>query len=181
MAIGVWIRGFTTLLRPVVAVNGTFLKGKNKGTMFVVCCMDVNNNIYPPASGYGDSENDASWSWFLIELHDVIGEPPELVIISNRHKSIEKAVRTIFSNSLYGNCIFHLSLNMRAKFKNDKVQKFFFKAAKAYQVLEFESYIQGASKVNVDAVAYAMEGNMEKLARVDFPGRWYSILTTNIA
>ncbi|TXG48698.1 hypothetical protein EZV62_024573 [Acer yangbiense] len=139
--------GFTTSLRPVVAVDGTFLKGKNQGTMFVACCMDGNNQIYPLAFGYGDSENDASWSWFLTELHDVIGEPLELVIISDRHKSIEKAVRTVFSNSLHGNCIFHLSQNIRAKFKNDKVQKFFFKAAKAYRVSEFESYMQEKREV----------------------------------
>ncbi|KAK3189599.1 hypothetical protein Dsin_029160 [Dipteronia sinensis] len=101
VAIDAWIRGFTTSLRPVVAVDGTFLKGKYQGTMFVACCMDGNNQIYPLAFGYGDSENDASWSWFLTELHDVIGEPPELVIISDRHKSIEKAVRTVFSNSLH--------------------------------------------------------------------------------
>ncbi|KAK0593323.1 hypothetical protein LWI29_034749 [Acer saccharum] len=149
--------------------------------MFVACCMDGNNQIYPLAFGYGDSENDASWSWFLTKLHDVIGEPPELVIISDRHKSIEKAVRTVFSNSLHGNCIFHLSQNIRAKFKNDKVQKFFFKAAKAYRVSEFESYMQEVSKVKADAVAYAMEAYVEKWARAHFPGRRYSIMTTNIA
>ncbi|KAK3195742.1 hypothetical protein Dsin_027052 [Dipteronia sinensis] len=142
--------------------------------------MDGNNQIYPLAFGYGDSENDASWSWFLTELHDVIGEPPELVTISDRHKSIEKAVRTVFSNSLHGNCIFHLSQNMRAKFKNDKVQKFFFKAAKAYRVSEFENYMQEVSKVKANAVAYAMEANVEKWARAHFPGRRYSIMTTNI-
>ncbi|KAK3207023.1 hypothetical protein Dsin_021069 [Dipteronia sinensis] len=143
--------------------------------------MDGNNQIYPLAYGYRDSENDTSWSWFHIELHDVIGEPIELVIISNRHKSIEKAIRTVFSNSLHGNCICHLSQNMRAKFKNDKVQKFFFKVSKAYRVLEFESYMQEVSKVKADVVAYAMEANVEKWARAHFPGRQYSNMTTNIA
>ncbi|KAK2646763.1 hypothetical protein Ddye_021958, partial [Dipteronia dyeriana] len=59
MATGAWISGFTTSLRPLVVVDGTFLKGKSQGTMLVACCTDGNNQVYPLAFRYGDLENDA--------------------------------------------------------------------------------------------------------------------------
>ncbi|KAK9177329.1 hypothetical protein WN944_029350 [Citrus x changshan-huyou] len=61
MAIGSSLRRFSSSIRPVIAVDGTFVNGKYKGTMFIATCKDGNNQIYPLAFGVGDSENDASW------------------------------------------------------------------------------------------------------------------------
>ena len=41
VAIGAWIIGFIISLWSMVAINGTFLKSKNQGTMFVAVCMMV--------------------------------------------------------------------------------------------------------------------------------------------
>jgi hypothetical protein len=62
IAMGASIRGFCDAMRPVIALDGTFLKGKYFGTMFVAACQDGENQIYPLAFGMGDSENDASWT-----------------------------------------------------------------------------------------------------------------------
>ncbi|XP_024179315.1 uncharacterized protein LOC112185307 [Rosa chinensis] len=59
MAIGASIRGFHDCMRPVIARDGTFLKGKYFGTMFVAACQDGENQIYHLAFGVVDSENDA--------------------------------------------------------------------------------------------------------------------------
>ena len=61
MASGSSLRGFTSYIRPVIAVDGTFMKGKYKGTLFIATSLDDNNQLYPVALGVGDSENDASW------------------------------------------------------------------------------------------------------------------------
>ena len=60
MSIGTFLTGFRTSIRPVVAVDGTFLKTKYLGTLFIAACKDGNNQIYPLAFGIGDSKNDAS-------------------------------------------------------------------------------------------------------------------------
>ena len=60
MAIGGCIHGFISSIRPVIAIDGTFLKGKFKGTLFIATALDGNNQLYPVAFGVGDSENDAS-------------------------------------------------------------------------------------------------------------------------
>ena len=47
-------------MRPVIVVNGTFLKGKYWGTMFVAIVQYDNEQAYLLAFGCGDSESNAS-------------------------------------------------------------------------------------------------------------------------
>ena len=77
-------RGFLSSIRPVIAVDGMFLKGKYRGSMFVVAANDGNNQIYPLAFGIMDSENDQSWCLFTTKLRSYIGEVPDLVFIFDR-------------------------------------------------------------------------------------------------
>ena len=74
MVIGSSLRGFSSFIRPIIAVDGTFLKEKDKGTMFTATCKDGNNHIYPLAFSVDDSENDTSWLWFFTKLRESIGE-----------------------------------------------------------------------------------------------------------
>ncbi|KAK3222385.1 hypothetical protein Dsin_009410 [Dipteronia sinensis] len=60
MVIRASIRGFRRYMRPVIAVDGTFLKGRCWGTIFVATTQDGNEQPYPIAFGYEDSENNAS-------------------------------------------------------------------------------------------------------------------------
>ena len=69
MAFRACISGFHTSIRPVIAVDGTFLKSKYLGTLFVAASKDGKNQIYPLAFGIGDSKNDSSWKWFLTKLY----------------------------------------------------------------------------------------------------------------
>ncbi|KAK2662127.1 hypothetical protein Ddye_000701 [Dipteronia dyeriana] len=59
--LGVSLRGFQRCMHPVIAVDGTHLKGRFGGTMFVATAQDENEHVYPIAFGYGDSENNLSW------------------------------------------------------------------------------------------------------------------------
>lgn len=48
-----------------ISINGTFFKGKYRGTLFVAATIDGNEKIYPVAFGIANLENDTSWEWFL--------------------------------------------------------------------------------------------------------------------
>ncbi|KAI9180554.1 hypothetical protein LWI28_006007 [Acer negundo] len=61
MLLGSSIRGFRRCMRPVIAIDGTYLKGRFGGTMFVATAQDGNEQVYPIAFGYGDSKNNLSW------------------------------------------------------------------------------------------------------------------------
>ena len=101
--------------------------------MFIATCKNGNNNVYPIAWGIGDSENGVSWEWFFTKLRSTIGhEIPDLVFVSDRHKSINKAVLIVFPNALHVHCIYYIGQNVKAKFKHENVHALFYKAAKAY-------------------------------------------------
>ncbi|XP_038896223.1 uncharacterized protein LOC120084500 [Benincasa hispida] len=86
MALGPCIRGFASC-RPCITVDGSHLKGKYKGTMLVAVSMDGNNQLYPLAYAIIDNETDRSWKWFMSNLKCSIGEPDNLVSVSDRMDS----------------------------------------------------------------------------------------------
>ncbi|WKA02277.1 hypothetical protein VitviT2T_020488 [Vitis vinifera] len=141
MSIGASLAGFHTSIRPVVAIDRTFLKAKYLGTLFIAPCKDGNNQIYPLAFGIGDSENDASWEWFLQKLHDALGHIDDLFVISYRHGSIEKAVHKVFPHARHGVYTYHVGQNLKTKFKNPAIHKLFHDAAHAYRVSELILYL----------------------------------------
>ncbi|KAK2641263.1 hypothetical protein Ddye_023026, partial [Dipteronia dyeriana] len=56
MSIGASLRGFRTCIRPVIVVDGTYLKGQFRGTMFVATTQDGNEQVYPIAFGHASIE-----------------------------------------------------------------------------------------------------------------------------
>ena len=63
-ALGASIEGFK-LLRPVVVVDATHLKGVYEAKIYVVLCADRNDQIFSLSFGFGDEESNESWEWFM--------------------------------------------------------------------------------------------------------------------
>ncbi|KAK2648709.1 hypothetical protein Ddye_016198 [Dipteronia dyeriana] len=104
MSNGASLRGFQMCMRPVIVVDGTHLKGRFQGTMFVATTQDENEQMYPIAFGYGDSKNNLSWEWFLDCLKGALGHIDELVFISDRHASIEAEISKVFLYATHTIC-----------------------------------------------------------------------------
>ncbi|XP_076929352.1 uncharacterized protein LOC143593681 [Bidens hawaiensis] len=102
IVIGSSFRSFIRCLHPVIIIDGAYLKGSFKGTMFLVVCIDGNNKIFPIAYSVGKSENGESWTWFLTKLRECVGDHPNLAIISDRAKSIELAIKDVFPLVYHG-------------------------------------------------------------------------------
>lgn len=143
--------------------------------------------MYPLAIGIGDSENNDSWEWFVMNLHGVIGDIPDLVIISDRCNSIQRAVMKIFRSATHGICFYHVKGNVKSKFRMskslwDKFEPAFINAAKEYRCEEFRTQLEGLWGMHSGAADY-LENNVGTCnwARSQFDGRRYIILTTNIA
>ena len=78
--------------RPLVGLDGCYLKGKFGGHILSATARDGNDNIFPVALGVIEQENNDSWVWFLQTFADDIGRPNELnlVFILDRQKVIQQ-------------------------------------------------------------------------------------------
>src|ERR1051325_8387759 len=180
MAFGSSIDGWR-YCRPNIAVDGTFLKSKYCGTLLSASTLDGNNQIFPLAFGIVDSENDISWTWFFKKIQECYGCRDGLVIVSDRHLSISKAVSSVFSNVEYCVCIQHLFKNLRLSFKASLIEKHFFNCAKSYTVDEFEYSMRLMESVCPTIRQYLTKAGFEKWSRAYARGRRYDMMTTNCA
>ncbi|XP_010531577.1 PREDICTED: uncharacterized protein LOC104807849 [Tarenaya hassleriana] len=98
IALSATIKGWK-YVRKVVAVDATFLTSEYKGALVVATAQDGEHHQYPLAWGVIDREKDASWRWFMNRLSEVIPDGPDVVVISDRHKSIMKAVRKVYKQA----------------------------------------------------------------------------------
>ncbi|XP_062118448.1 uncharacterized protein LOC133832076 [Humulus lupulus] len=167
--------------RPVIVVDGTFLKTKCGGTLYAACVKDGNNQIFSLAFGIGDSENDNAWIWFFTRLKEAIGDRENLCIVSDRHKRIKNAVEQVYPGVYHGVCLYHLKQNLRTKFRGLHVHAIFETASRAYSAQEYYSAMAELQKISPEMTTYLLEAKPEKWARPFFPTKWYNILTSNIA
>ncbi|XP_075077962.1 uncharacterized protein LOC142164251 [Nicotiana tabacum] len=124
------IRGWE-YCRPVVVVDGTFLKSTYRGIMLTTSTMDVavnyflTNNvgtILPLAYAVVDSENDASWKWFFEQFKQAYGERTSMCVVSDRNESILKATSIVYPGVPHYSCMWHIWANIKAKFKKCHLQ-----------------------------------------------------------
>ncbi|XP_010424359.1 PREDICTED: uncharacterized protein LOC104709441 [Camelina sativa] len=157
IAFGPSIRGFDLLIR-VIVVDGTFLKGKFKGTLLVATTQDGDHHLYPIGFAIVDSENDKSWNWFFMCLRTIIPDAPDLVFVSDRASSIAKALTDLYPASHHGIC------KIPPWKQHQKFAKIFIQ-------------IQDA---NPKLAEYLQKADFRKWARSNVPSNRYNIMTTNI-
>ena len=168
-AFGALVHGFR-FCRPVICVDGSFLKSKFGGQLLVAVALDANSQLFPIAFAIVDSENNSSWTYFMQKLRETIGSVPELAIVSDRHASIANALRLVFPDAHHGACYHHITMNVVAKFKTDACHKEIHAAAYAYRKSEFLRCFANIRTMN-PAIAGYLEGiGIEKWARSHFPG-----------
>jgi hypothetical protein len=107
MSLAACKEGFMEACRPVIGVDGCFLKGHFKGQLLAAVGRDPNDNIYPIAIAVVEAETKDSWSWFLDTLIRDLGPPRSggWTFISDRQKVCSSCISfskscIIFTNFL---------------------------------------------------------------------------------
>lgn len=180
LAFGASLNGFI-FMRKVLVVDGTFLRGKYKGTLLTATTQDGNFQIFPIAFAVVDTENDESWEWFFRTLSSVIPDDVSLAIISDRHKSIGKAIRTVYPMASRGICTYHLYKNILLRFRGKDAFGLVKKAANAFRLIDFEATFSQIEALNPALHSYLVTADVRLWTRVHFPGDRYNITTSNIA
>jgi hypothetical protein len=80
--------GFMSGCRPIIGLDGCFLKGPYKGQLLTAVSRDANNQMYPVAFAVVEAEVKDSWTWFLEALLSDLGNGPAegWTFISDRQK-----------------------------------------------------------------------------------------------
>ncbi|KAL0553631.1 hypothetical protein IC582_007531 [Cucumis melo] len=181
MAVGLCVRGFLNCIRPVIVMDGTFLKNKYWGQLIVFVCLDGNNQIYPLAFGVVDRETDDSIQWFLEKLKGAIGEVSNLGFVTDRKSWFSKGISSVFSYAFHDLCVQHLTKNLHDKYKNDTVATLFYYASRTYRESTFLEAWRNILAFPNCSGKYLNDVGIGRWSCVDCPGRRYNMMTTNIA
>ncbi|KAG8379207.1 hypothetical protein BUALT_Bualt07G0064600 [Buddleja alternifolia] len=111
--------GFLDGCRPIIGLDGCFLKGIFKGQLLTAVGRDGNDNLYPIAYAYVEIEKFDTWEWFLSMLIRDIGSHDEggWTFISDRQKGLIQAVSSVAPNAEHRFCLRHMYNNFKKSFK----------------------------------------------------------------
>ncbi|KAL8472316.1 hypothetical protein ACS0TY_029508 [Phlomoides rotata] len=175
------IDGFLRFGRPVIVIDGTHLKGKYCGIVFVAVTQDGNGQIFPLATGVGDVECNELWTWFLRCLREAYGCPNQLLFVSDQHASIIRSVSDVYPDAKHGLCYHHLQQKI-APFGKHVVNKFY-DAAYTYRTSEFLSCMETLHRMDENGRLIAKLNTLDpkRWARVCCPVNRYEFMTSNAA
>ncbi|XP_028104380.1 uncharacterized protein LOC114303445 [Camellia sinensis] len=74
--------------RPLLFLDGTFLKGRFKGFLLAATAKDGNQGLFPLVYAIVDSENNVNWGWFLQHLANVVPSDRTITFVSDRNDKL---------------------------------------------------------------------------------------------
>ncbi|CAL5403478.1 unnamed protein product [Camellia sinensis] len=168
--------------RPFIGVDGCHLKGPYGGVLISAVALDGNNGLFPLALAIVEGECKDSWSFFLHNLRTIIEDAlpsRPWTIMSDQQKGLDKIVSDIIPEATHRRCCMHLYNNFRAKFPGLILRKQFWRAARAYNQMEYDQAMQAIKDLNNDACIWLQKVPVEGRSRHVFDGRIRSDHITN--
>ncbi|XP_020410864.1 uncharacterized protein LOC18790822 [Prunus persica] len=139
VCLGACKAGFIAGCRPIIGLDGCFLKGVYRGQFLAAVGIDANNKTWVIAYAVVESECKESWVWFLellvkdVEIVNQFG----YTFISDKQKGLLLAFEQVVPNSEHKFCARHLFTNFILQFKGKALSDKFWGAAKATTVPQF--------------------------------------------
>ncbi|XP_015956797.1 uncharacterized protein LOC107481097 [Arachis duranensis] len=144
-------KGFKEGCRPLIGLDGCFLKGRYGGQLLSAVGQDANNHFYVIAYAVVPNECKETWKWFLTLLKEDLGEDLEL------------AMKDVNTTAHHRNCVLHIWKNFIKHFKDEQTKQMVWECSHCTTIQEFRSAMEKLKKLN--------EGAWEYLQRFD-PGVW---------
>ncbi|XP_028770139.1 uncharacterized protein LOC114727614 [Neltuma alba] len=109
-------RGFMKVCRPIIGLDGCFLKGTYEGILLVVVARNPNDQYFPLAVAVVETENKDSWTWFLKQLFDDIGSMAE------KKWGLVQAFGELLEGVEHRYCVRHLYANIKSRFAENHIK-----------------------------------------------------------
>jgi zinc finger SWIM domain-containing protein 3 len=106
-----WTDAFRRGCRPLIFIDGTFLKHKYKGVLGAATSIDANNSLLVLAIAVISSETNDNWDWFFCKLRECVPCDRDYTFYSDRKDGILKGAAKYFPRSHHAYCLRHLKDN----------------------------------------------------------------------
>ncbi|KAI8553517.1 hypothetical protein RHMOL_Rhmol05G0022300 [Rhododendron molle] len=189
VAFSACIYGFKHL-RPLLFVDGTFLKGNFKGSLLLATAKDGDKGLFPLCIGVADSESNENWLWFMEKLRGILdGDTRSIVFVSDRNAGIKAAVPRVFPSGFHGYCLYHLKNNLRGRLTGgrnkykERVIGLFSLCAYAPNEMKFNEEMARLKKAGGESriTNFLADLPYEHWANAFFPGQRYGEMWSNLA
>nr|XP_017247486.1 PREDICTED: uncharacterized protein LOC108218857 [Daucus carota subsp. sativus] len=143
--------------RPVISIDGTFLKGKYNGKLLVAVGVDSNNHQYPICFALVDEESTDNWSWFLRLLRKhVCRDRRGVCIISDRATGILAAMNDENNGftppfGVHRFCLHHVRSNFSKKYPGMELKMYMWLAGNTPQIRKHDAYMKKIGDISEDA------------------------------
>ncbi|GKV08616.1 hypothetical protein SLEP1_g20223 [Rubroshorea leprosula] len=138
--------------RPILGLDGAFLKGSCKGQLLSAVGRDANNQMYPIAWAIVVGESTSTWTWFLEFLnHNLkIGDGEYYTFVLDQQKNL-------FPKARHRRCAWHIYANFRKEHKGKALQRWFWITTKSTNEGEFKRNLEELNKSKPAAKDYVMK------------------------
>ncbi|KAF6165656.1 hypothetical protein GIB67_011758 [Kingdonia uniflora] len=143
-----WLRG----CRPILGLDGCFLKGKYGGVCLSIIGLDGNNGLFSVATYFCRSECYDTWNTFLKALQSWLDQhDAKLTFISDRQKGLIKAVTDNFHHCNHRFCFRHMYKNFKKIYKGTHLEKLFWNATRAYRTIDKNNFLAKLGEYHLSA------------------------------
>ncbi|XP_028778511.1 uncharacterized protein LOC114735021 [Neltuma alba] len=139
--------------RPLIGVDGTFLKGKVRGILLTAVGLDANDSLYPLAFALVDKENGMNWSWFIqwlrisLDLHN----GGKVTFMLDIQKGLQHAVTEILPEAKHRLCARHIYANWSTRWRGNEMKKKIFSCAWSTFEEQFKDNLKALGALNKEA------------------------------
>lgn len=180
--------GFEQGCRPLLFLDGIFLKSKYQGNLLVATAADGNDGAFPVAFAVVDTESDDNWHWFLLQLKTALSMCRGITFVADREKGLQKSIAEIFQNEdvYHGYCVRYLSEQLLRDLKEQfshEVKRLLvddlYKAAYAPKRDIFQMCVERIKSISVDAYNWVFQSDPIHWSNAFFPGARYNHIASN--
>uniref|UniRef100_A0A803Q831 SWIM-type domain-containing protein n=1 Tax=Cannabis sativa TaxID=3483 RepID=A0A803Q831_CANSA len=156
--------------RPLIGLDGCFLKGYCKGMLLVAIGIDADNSMFPIAYAICEKENTDTWTWFLNLLKEdlEVTNPTNITMISDRQKGLENAQGSTFEGAEIRFCVRHLHANFKKDFPGLLLKQKLWACARATTLEEFKRKMAELKEANEKAYDWLMKKNPSEWSKSHF-------------
>ncbi|WVY90022.1 hypothetical protein V8G54_035536 [Vigna mungo] len=139
--------------RPIIGLDGAFLKGRHHGELLTAVARDANDQMLPLVYAIVEVENKDTWTWFLELLIEDLGGPDVcygLTVMSDQQKGLRYVVQDVIPGVAQRFCVRNLYVKFRKQFPGKNLKRLMWRAATTTHPQQWETEMRHIKEVNED-------------------------------